>query len=465
MIIRFDGAAQTVTGSQHLLEINGRRLLLDCGLFRVSARWHSRGIPIFPFDPASIDAVLLSHAHIDHSGNLPNLVKQGFRGPIYSTPPTASLGEIMLADSAHIQESDAEYASKKNRRRGEPPVEPLYTVADAEEASKQYSPVKYDQEFSPVPGVTVRFVNAGHILGSAAIDITIYENGSRKKIWFSGDIGRFDMPLLPDPVLPTSDVDYLLMECTYGDKPHSSINEAYQELKEVVRKTVSRGGKIIIPAFAVGRTQDIVYGLNEMVSHGDIPMIPVYVDSPLAVEASRIFMKYPEYFDDETRSFIQEHRHPALDFKELTYVGSVEESKRLNDLGGPMVIISASGMAESGRILHHLRNNIENPRNTILIVGWQAPNTLGRRLADRETQVRIFGQLYERRAEVATIGGLSAHGGQDILVQYAKSVNGRTKKIFLVHGDPEVAAVFQQKLKEEGVGPVEYPFLQESIEI
>jgi len=325
--------------------------------------------------------------------------------------------------------------------------------------------VKYDQEFSPVPGVTVRFVNAGHILGSAAIDITIYENGSRKKIWFSGDIGRFDMPLLPDPVLPTSDVDYLLMECTYGDKPHSSINDAYQELKEVVRKTVSRGGKIIIPAFAVGRTQDIVYGLNEMVSHGDIPMIPVYVDSPLAVEASRIFMKYPEYFDDETRSFIQEHRHPALDFKELTYVGSVEESKRLNDLGGPMVIISASGMAESGRILHHLRNNIENPRNTILIVGWQAPNTLGRRLADRETQVRIFGQLYERRAEVATIGGLSAHGGQDILVQYAKSVNGRTKKIFLVHGDPEVAAVFQQKLKEEGVGPVEYPFLQESIEI
>jgi metallo-beta-lactamase family protein len=465
MIIRFDGAAQTVTGSQHLLEINGRRLLLDCGLFQGKRKVAFERNTHFPFDPASIDAVLLSHAHIDHSGNLPNLVKQGFRGPIYSTPPTASLGEIMLADSAHIQESDAEYASKKNRRRGEPPVEPLYTVADAEEASKQYSPVKYDQEFSPVPGVTVRFVNAGHILGSAAIDITIYENGSRKKIWFSGDIGRFDMPLLPDPVLPTSDVDYLLMECTYGDKPHSSINEAYQELKEVVRKTVSRGGKIIIPAFAVGRTQDIVYGLNEMVSHGDIPMIPVYVDSPLAVEASRIFMKYPEYFDDETRSFIQEHRHPALDFKELTYVGSVEESKRLNDLGGPMVIISASGMAESGRILHHLRNNIENPRNTILIVGWQAPNTLGRRLADRETQVRIFGQLYERRAEVATIGGLSAHGGQDILVQYAKSVNGRTKKIFLVHGDPEVAAVFQQKLKEEGVGPVEYPFLQESIEI
>jgi metallo-beta-lactamase family protein len=465
MIIRFEGAAQTVTGSQHLLEVNGKRLLLDCGLFQGKRSEAVERNTHFPFDPASIDAVLLSHAHIDHSGNLPNLVKQGFKGPIYSTPPTASLGEIMLADSAHIQESDAEYASKKNRRRGEPAVEPLYTIADAEIASKQYYPVKYDQEFSPIPGVTVRFVEAGHILGSAAIEITVQENGSRKKLWFSGDIGRFDMPLLRDPVLPTQDVDYLLMECTYGDKPHSSINEAYQELKDIVVKTVNRGGKIIIPAFAIGRTQDIVYGLNEMVAAGDIPLIPVYVDSPLAVEASRIFMKYPEYFDDETRKFILEHRHPALDFKGLTYVGSVEESKKLNDRSDPMVIISASGMAESGRILHHLRNNIENPRNTILIVGWQAPNTLGRRLAERETQVRIFGQLYERRAEVETIGGLSAHGGQDILVQYARSVNGRVKKIYLVHGDPAVAAVFQQKLKEEGVGPVEYPYLQESVEI
>lgn len=465
MILRFEGAAQTVTGSQHLLEINGKRLLLDCGLFQGRRKdFYDRNLH-FNFDPASIDAVLLSHAHIDHSGNLPNLVKQGFKGPIYSTPPTASLGQIMLADSAHIQESDAEYASKKNRRRGETPVEPLYTLADAEEASRHYFPINYDQAFSPVPGVTVKFVNAGHILGSAAVVLEINENGSRKKLWFSGDIGRFDMPLLPDPVLPTPDVDYLLMECTYGDKPHSSINEAYQELKEVVAKTVNRGGKIIIPAFAVGRTQDIVYGLNEMVAANEIPMIPVYVDSPLAVEASQIFLKYPDYFDEETRAFMIEHRHPALDFKGLRYVGSVEESKRLNDLKGPMVIISASGMAESGRILHHLRNNIENPRNTILIVGWQAPNTLGRRLAERDTQVRIFGQLYERRAEVETIGGLSAHGGQDVLLQYAKSVNGRAKKTFLVHGDPEVAAVFQQKLAEEGIGPVEYPVLQESVEI
>ncbi len=465
MKIHFEGAAQTVTGSQHLLEVNGKRLLLDCGLFQGRRKdFYDRNLH-FNFDPASIDAVLLSHAHIDHSGNLPNLVKQGFKGPIYATPPTSSLGEIMLADSAHIQESDAVYASKKNRRRGEPAVEPLYTTADAVEASKQYYPIKYDQPFSPVQGVIAKFVNAGHILGSAAIVLDISENYSHKKLWFSGDIGRFDMPLLPDPVLPTTDVDYLLMECTYGDKPHSSILEAYQELKDVVVKTVNRGGKIIIPAFAVGRTQDIVFSLNEMVAANEIPLIPVYVDSPLAVEASQIFLKCSDYFDEETRTFVLEHRHPALDFKGLRYVGSVEESKRLNDLSGPMVIISASGMAESGRILHHLRNNIENPRNTILIVGWQAPNTLGRRLAERAPEVRIFGQLFERRAQVETIGGLSAHGGQDVLVQYARSVNGKAKKIFLVHGDPEVAAVFQQKLKDEGIGPVEYPVWQESVEI
>lgn len=465
MIIRFEGAAQTVTGSQHLLEINGKRLLLDCGLFQGHRKEFFERNKHFTFDPATIDAVLLSHAHIDHSGNLPSLVKNGFRGPIYATPPTASLGAIMLADSAHVQESDAEYASKKNRRRGEPPVEPLYTAADAEDAAEQFYPIRYEEEFSPVPGVKVRFFDAGHILGSAGIELTLSENGSTRKLWFSGDIGRHDMPLLPEPVLPPADVDYLIMECTYGDKPHESINEAFQELKEVVIKTVNRGGKIIIPAFAVGRTQDIVYALNEMVAHNEIPMIPVYVDSPLAVEASKIFLRYPEYFDEETRTFMIEHRHPALDFKGLTYVSSVEESKRLNDLNGPMVIISASGMAESGRILHHLRNNIENPRNTILIVGWQAPNTLGRRLADRETEVRIFGQLFERRAEVQTIGGLSAHAGQTGLLHYARQVKDHARKIFLVHGDPEVAAIFQQKLHEEGINNVEYPTLRESVEI
>jgi metallo-beta-lactamase family protein len=465
MKIQFNGAAQTVTGSQHLLEINGKKILLDCGLFQGHRQdFYDRNLH-FDFDPKEIAAVILSHAHIDHSGNLPNLVKSGYRGPIYSTPPTAALGEIMLADSAHIQQADAEYANKKNARRGEPPVKPLYTIEDAEEASKQYYPVKYNDRFSPIPEITVHFVEAGHILGSAAIVLEINDEGVRKKIWFSGDIGRFDMPLLRDPVLPDADVDYLLMECTYGDKPHSSIEEAYEEFKEITIKTVKRGGKIIIPAFAVGRTQDIVYFLNRMISAGDLEPLPVYVDSPLAVEASKLFLQFPEYFDEETRQLMLEHRHPALDFKGLTYVGSVEESKSLNDMKGPMVIISASGMAETGRILHHLRNNIENPANTILIVGWQAPDTLGRRLAEGDRQVRIFGQLFERHAEVQTIGGLSAHAGQDLLLQYANQVKGHARTIFLVHGEPDKEAIFETKLKEAGIGPVHYPQWQETVEI
>ena len=465
MKIQFDGAAQTVTGSQHLLEINGKRLLLDCGLFQGHRQdFFDRNLH-FNYDPKTIDAVILSHAHIDHSGNLPNLVKSGFTGPIYATPPTVALGKIMLADAGHIQEADAVYANKKNSRRGEPMVEPLYTIEDAEEAAKHFYSVNYSEPFSPIPEVTVRFEDAGHILGSAAVVLEVNDNGAKKKIWFSGDIGRFDMPLLPDPVLPEKDVDYLIMESTYGDKPHETPEEAYQTFREVMIKTIKRGGKIIIPAFAVGRTQDIVYSLNRMITDGDIPHIPVYVDSPLAVEASKIFLEFPEYFDEETRQMMIEHRHPALDFKGLTYVSSVEESKRLNDLPGPMVIISASGMAETGRILHHLRNNIENRANTILIVGWQAPNTLGRRLAEGDREVRIFGQLFERRAEVITINGFSAHAGQDMLLKYARNINGRAKKIFLVHGEPDKVAIFTQKLKDEGIGPVYYPSWKETVEI
>jgi metallo-beta-lactamase family protein len=371
----------------------------------------------------------------------------------------------MLADAAHIQEADAVYANKKNLRRGEPPVEPLYTTEDALEAAKLYYPVNYNEAFSPIPGVTVRFVEAGHILGSAAVILEIMDNGVKKKIWFSGDIGRFNMPLLRDPILPDNDVDYLIMETTYGDKPHDNPEVAYGVFREVMMRTVKRGGKIIIPAFAVGRTQDIVFSLNRMIIDGDIPAIPVYVDSPLAVEASKIFLQFPEYLDEESRQLTIEHRHPTLDFKGLTYVSSVEESKRLNDLKGPMVIISASGMAETGRILHHLRNNIENRANTVLIVGWQAPDTLGRRLAEGNHQVRIFGQLFDVRAEVLTIDGFSAHAGQDMLLKYANQVKDHVKEIFLVHGEPDKVAIFQEKLTQQHIGPTKYPAWKEIVEI
>src|SRR5574340_1276980 len=343
MNVHFNGAAQTVTGSQYLLEVNGHKILLECGLYQGHRKDYYQRNRVFPYNPGKLDAVLLSHAHIDHSGNLPNLVKNGATCPIYTTRPTARLADVMLRDSAHIQEEDVKFLNRKRAKRGEPPLEPLYTIADAARVNDYFHPVEYKQTVEPVPGVQATFVDAGHILGSAAIVLDITEDSRTYRFWFSGDIGRDGLPLLNDPVMPNG-VDYLLMECTYGDKPHEDPEEAYIELRDAVRRAVDRGGKIIIPAFAVGRTKELV------------------------------------------RTGV----HPALNFPNLTFVQSVEESKSLNDRHEPMIIISASGMAENGRILHHLRNNIQNPKNMVLIVGWQAPNTLGRRLADHEPMVRMF---------------------------------------------------------------------------
>ncbi|MFL7870850.1 MAG: MBL fold metallo-hydrolase [Anaerolineales bacterium] len=464
MRIRFHGAAQTVTGSQHLIEANGSRILLDCGLFQGRRSETYERNQHHPFNPEKIDAVILSHAHIDHSGNLPHLVKDGFSGPIFATKATADLADVMLRDSGHIQESDAMYVNKKRAKRGEPPIEPLYTIEDAEQVGEHFRPIAYDQSFEAAPGVTVRFVDAGHILGSAAVILDIEEHGRKVRLWFSGDIGRRKLPLLRDPVLPDR-ADYLLMESTYGDKPHRDPDAAYLEFRDVVKKTIDRRGKIIIPSFAVGRTQELVYFLNQMINERFISRIPVFVDSPLAVNATDIFEKHPECFDKETHSFIRKHRHPALEFKGLTYTRSVEESKALNERKDPMIIISASGMAEAGRILHHLRNNIEDPRNTVLIVGWQAPYTLGRRLAEREKRIKIFGEAFTRRAEVETIGGLSAHAGQDLLVEYALTVKDQVKKVFLVHGEEKAAMALKEKLAEKQLSQVYYPELHSSFEI
>jgi len=354
--------------------------------------------------------------------------------------------------------------NKKRRARGEDPIEPLYTEVDAQHAADLFRGADYDQPFEPVPGVAARFVEAGHILGSAAISLEIEEKGKKVRFWFSGDIGRYKLPLLRDPVLPEN-VDYLLMESTYGDKSHNDPSLAFDEFRDIVRRTIKRSGKVIIPAFAVGRTQELVYHLNEMMHDGDVPRVPVFVDSPLAVNASTIFKKHPECFDAETRQFVEEARHPALDFKMLTYVQSVEESKALNQRKDPMIIISASGMAETGRILHHLRNNIENPKNTVCIVSWQAPYTLGRRLADREKRVKIFGEPFTVKAEIATIGGLSGHAGQDLLTKYAVNVKNTVKKVFLVHGEEKQAMMLTEKLKEQKMREVYYPELHSNIEI
>ena len=456
MNIRFLGAAQTVTGSQHLLEINGKHLLLECGMFQGKRDETYRRNRFFPFKPAEVEAVILSHAHIDHSGNLPNLVAHGYHGKIYATPATVELADMMIRDSGHIQEADAEYINRKRVRNGQPPIEPIYTLKEAERVGPLFRKVEYEHAFEPLPGVRATFFDAGHILGSAGVCLDLEENGTKLRLWFSGDIGREGLPLLKDPVLPQG-ADYLVMESTYGDKPHNDPHNAYTELLEVVRRTAARGGKVIVPAFSVGRTQELVYMLNEMISSGELPELPVYVDSPLAVNASDIFSQHTGLFDEETRAFVSARRHPALNFRALTYVRSVEESKEINDRRGPLVIISASGMAETGRILHHLRNNIEDPRNTILIVSWQAPDTLGRRLAERETEVRIFGELFTRRAEVATIGGLSAHAGQDMLLKYALNSRETLKKIFLVHGEEPMARALTQKLAQAGLDQVSYP--------
>jgi metallo-beta-lactamase family protein len=464
MRINFHGAAHTVTGSQHLLEINGRKLLLDCGMYQGKrSESYERNLN-FRFNPRDVDAVILSHSHIDHSGNLPNLVKQGFEGPVFATRATVDLASLMISDSAHIQESDAEFVNKKRAERGEEPIEPLYTKEDAEQTIASFQGVDFDTAFQPFPGVTARFFVAGHILGAAGISLQIEENGKKSHLIFSGDIGRYNIPLLKDPVLPEQ-ADYLIMESTYGDKKHDNPELAFLEFREVVKRTINRGGKLIVPAFAVGRTQELVFDLNQMMANGDVKRVPVYVDSPLAVKATDVFKRHPECYDEETRKFVQESRHPALDFNMLTYIRSSEESKALNERTDPMVIISASGMAETGRIVHHIRNNIENPQNTICIVSWQAPDTLGRKLADREPEVRIYGELYQRKCEVETIGGLSGHAGQDVLMQYATNMKKTLKQVFLVHGEEKQAMTLKEKLKEQKLDNVHYPDLHESVDL
>ena len=464
MKIHFNGAARTVTGSQYLLEINGRLLLMECGLFQGRrSETYERNLN-FQFDPHAIDAVILSHAHIDHSGNLPNLVKNGYDGPIYATPPTRALCELMLQDSGYIQEQDARYVNKKRAKKGLPPVEPLYTQADGLMASDLFKAIEYNQATEVLPGVVVTLVDAGHILGSAAVVLDITENGNTRRLWFSGDIGRMDLPLLNDPVLPEG-ADYLIMESTYGDKPHRDPEHAYTEMLKVLKRTFQRGGKVVIPAFAVGRTQELVYNINRMISGGEIPSIPVYVDSPLAVNASDVFRRFPERFDEETQAFMRLEQHPALNFNNLVYTRSVAESKAINNKKGPLVIISASGMAENGRIRHHLNNTIRDERNTIMIVSWAAPYTLARQLAEQAKDVRIFGETIRRKAEVATIGGLSAHAGQRQLLDYAEASRVSLKHIFLVHGEKRSTNVLMELLSDRKIDSYSYPEMFDEVEI
>ncbi|MFN8446585.1 MAG: MBL fold metallo-hydrolase [Caldilineaceae bacterium] len=467
MKITFHGAAQEVTGSMHLVEVNGRKILLDCGLFQGKrSETYARNLN-FPFDPKTIDAMILSHAHIDHAGNIPNLCKQGFTGSVICTAATRSLSSYMLLDSGHIQEQDIEYVNKQNIRRNEPLVEPIYTQADAQRALEQFIGVGLHRPIPVTDGVEVTFFEAGHIIGAAWIMLTIRESATNKnwRLIFSGDVGRQASPILNPPERPDT-ADIVIMESTYGNRLHDSYANAGKHLRDVINATARRRGKVIIPAFAVGRTQELVFALNQLDDEGDIPQLPIYIDSPLAVNATSVFRLHPETWNATVRSFMDNNKKRSpFDDINIDYIRDVRESKQLNHLHEPAIIISASGMAESGRILHHLKNNIEDSDNTILIVSFQAENTLGRKLKDGVDPVRIFGQEYHVRAHVESIEGYSAHADQAELLQWSGGLERKQlRQLFLVHGEPEAQTVLAGKLAENGFEHVLAPARGQSFE-
>lgn len=456
MKIHFYGAARTVTGSMHLLEVNGKRILLECGLYQGHRAEAYRRNRELPFDARHVDAMVLSHAHIDHSGNIPNLVRSGFQGPIYATHATRDLCSSMLRDCAHIMESDAAYLNRKQGLRGDDAIQPIYTQQDATRSLSHFVSVGYERRLPISPGVGLTFYDAGHILGAAFVALDVQEDGRAYRLMFTGDVGRVDLPILRDPqVVPG--VDYLITESTYGGRQHDTPQNAEAKLMRVINETVERGGKVIIPAFAVGRTQEIVYGLHRLTNSSAIPDVPIFVDSPLAIDVTEIFRLHPDCYDRETRDFMQEVRDP-FGFGRLHYTRWVEESKQLNSLEGPAVIISASGMCEAGRILHHLKNNIESPRNTILFVGFQAEHTLGRRILDGAEEVPILGGRYRVQAHIESIDGYSAHADEKELLGYMRRLEPRNiQKAFAVHGDLEACQAVASGLDGLGVRSTRIP--------
>lgn len=439
MKIEFYGATKEVTGSKFLLSSNGTRVLVECGLFQGKRKEAEKKNREFLFDIKDIDYMLLSHAHIDHSGNIPNLVKNGFSEDIYATPATIDLLKYLLLDSAYIHERDAEYINSKIIKRGETPIEPLYTVEDAESSLNLFKPKVYGNKQQR--GINFEFLDAGHILGSSEILMELEE----KRILFTGDLGRSNLPIIRDPKIPEK-VDILIMESTYGNRLHRDIENAKSDLEVILKRAINKKGKVIIPSFALERAQEIIYAINSLIIKGKIPEIPIFVDSPLTVEITGVFMKHPEYFDKEAYIMLQENH--IFNYGEIHYIKDVEQSKELNTKEGPMIIISASGMCEHGRILHHLKNNIEDQRNIILIVGYQAKNTLGRKLVEKYEEVNIFGQPYKREAEVIVLNEFSAHADRNDLISFAEKVS--PKRIFLVHGEEDQMGPLAESLREKG---------------
>ncbi len=466
MKIAFHGAAQTVTGSKHLITLaNGKKYLLDCGMFQGMGRDTDRMNLEWGFEPSEVEHLILSHAHIDHSGLIPKLVKDGFNGNIYCTPATKDLSGALLEDSAGIQENEAKYENKRRAQEGLPYIQPMYTTLDAFAALDKFIAVDYDKWFTVDENIEINYTDAGHIIGSAAVHLRIHENGKIRRLTFSGDVGRYRDVILKSPA-EFDQAEIILIESTYGDKLHDTTLTTPDQLLHWIEKAcLQKKGKLIIPAFSVGRTQEILFALNQLELEGRLPNLDYFVDSPLSVEATEIVKRYPSYFNKRIQKILQSDNDP-FGFKGLKFVKSVDESKLLNYRNGPMVIISASGMADAGRVKHHISNNIESSRNTILFSGYCEPRSLGGKLLDGRKEINIYGVLHEVNAEIGSIRSMSAHGDYDDLCQFLACQNPElVDKIFIVHGEYDVQKIFKEKLRKKGFAEVIIPALHEKFKL
>ena len=461
MKIKFLGGTKSVAGSMHVLESEGKKILIDCGLFQGRREESNQRNKNLPFKPETIERMVLSHAHLDHSGNIPTLVKNGYSNTIYSTFATRDLCLVMLRDSANLQEKDAEYLNKRDKNKGVPMVTPLYTVEEAEKSLELFKGIAYNRFFYITPNVRVTFYDAGHILGSALSYFEVFENGKKTRILYAVDLGRKKMPILKDP-FQVKDIDYLILESTYGSRLHEDFGTTADRLAQIINRTYLRGGKIIVPAFALERTQEIIYCMHFLEKEGRIPKLPVYVDSPLAVNVTEVFKLHPECFDKETKMILEKEEDP-FGLKRITYITDPEESKKLNRLGESCMIISGSGMCEGGRILHHLKNNIEDPRNTILVVGYMAENTLGRKIVENYPVVKIFGEEYSLESEVVVLNSFSAHADKSELLQYVEQAQKNLKGVFLVHGEEKECQALKESIESIGIQNVRIPDRSEDI--
>jgi len=466
MNITFHGAARNVTGSKHLVRLNdGTAILLDCGMFQGMGEHTEDMNEHFGFNPNKVDYMILSHAHIDHCGLIPRLVAEGFDGPIFCTAPTMDLARILLMDSARIQEQDVEYSNKHRKHNGQPLLEPLYNEDQAIESLRLFKIVDYDEEYEIKPGIRFSFTDAGHLVGSASVHLWITEDGKETTITFSGDVGRYGDMLLKSPQ-PFPQADYILLESTYGDSLHKDVGAIEDALLEQVKHTCGvKKGKLIIPAFSVGRTQELLYALNALELKGILPDFKYYVDSPLSEKATQVLMNHPEVYNQQVTDVLKVDANP-FGFKGMKFIESTEESKALNDNPEPCVIISSSGMAEAGRVKHHIKNNINNQKNTILMVGYCEPNSLGGHLLRGDHEVFIFSERYEVKAEVQSIKSMSAHGDYEDLLHFISCQDPKkVKKVFLVHGEYEVQQHFRQRILDKGFANVEIPFQHQRVDL